>query len=39
MAKRKPTAWNRHVSKTQKANPKKKFKDVLKQAAKTYKKA
>jgi hypothetical protein len=39
MAKRKPTAWNKHVMATKKKHPKMKFKDVLKSAAKTYKKA
>ena len=36
--KRKPTAWNLHVMEYKKAHPDLKFKDVLKQAAKTYKK-
>jgi len=36
---RKPTAWNLHVKATSKKHPKKKFKDVLKEAKKTYKKA
>lgn len=38
MAKRKPTAWNKHVSATQKANKGMKFSQVLKEAKKTYKK-
>lgn len=36
--KRKPTAWNKHVMETKKKNSKMQFKDVLKEAAKTYKK-
>jgi len=36
--KRKPTAWNRHVAATKKANPKMKFGDVLRTAKKSYKK-
>jgi len=40
--KRKPSAWNQHVSKTYKANKKKndnyKFKDAMVDAKKTYKK-
>ena len=38
MAKRKPTAWNKHVKKTMKMHKGKSFKEVLKQAKKTYKK-
>ena len=38
MTKRKPTAWNKHVSATKKKHPEKKFADVLKEAKKTYKK-
>ena len=38
MAKRKPTAWNKHVKATGKANPKLKFGEVLKKAKTTYKK-
>ena len=38
VAKRKPTAWNKHVSGVKKANPKMSFGDVLKTAKKTYKK-
>lgn len=38
MVKRQPTAWNRHVAATKKANPKMKFSEVLKTAAKNYKK-
>ena len=35
---RKPTAWNLHVKATKKKNPKLGFGEVLKAAAKTYKK-
>ena len=38
MVKRKPTAWNLYVKKISKKNPKMKFKDVLRTAAKTYSK-
>lgn len=38
MAKRKPTAWNKHVTATMKANKGKSLKEVLKMAKKTYKK-
>lgn len=38
MAKRKPTAWNKHVSAVKKKNPKMAFNKVLKEASKTYKK-
>lgn len=37
-SKRKPSAWNIHVMDTKKKNPKMAFKDVLVEAAKTYKK-
>jgi len=36
--KRKPTAWNKHVTATAKANPKMKFGDILKKAKQTYRK-
>lgn len=35
---KKLNAWNKHVSATQKANPKMGFSDILKSAKKTYKK-
>jgi len=35
---RAPSKWLVHVKSTMKANPKMKFKDVLKEAKKTYKK-
>jgi len=38
MTKRKPTAWNKHVTATAKKNPKMKFGSVLKAAKKSYKK-
>jgi len=38
MAKRKLTAWNKHVKATRKKHPKKKFGEVLAEAKKTYKK-
>ena len=37
-SKRKPTKWNIHIMDYRKAHPDMKFKDVLKNAAKTYKK-
>lgn len=36
--KRKKNAWNKHVEKTMKANPKLSFKQALKKAKKSYKK-
>ena len=39
MPKRKPTAWNLHVTKIKGLNPEKSFKEVLVLAAKTYKKS
>lgn len=35
---RQPSAWNKHVSATKRANPKMGFSNVLKVAAKSYKK-
>lgn len=35
--KRKLNAWQKHVQKTSRTNPKMKFGNVLKQAKKTYK--
>jgi hypothetical protein len=38
MAKRKPTAWNLHVTKIRKENPKLSFKKILQKAKSSYKK-
>jgi hypothetical protein len=35
---KKETAWLKHVKETRTKNPKMKFKDVLKEAKKTYRK-